>query len=183
MKMVSGWKWKFIRFRIRVVSAHVLQEHAKRWWLTKKVSEVMEKLGSYVMPGTQQEKSAVYVPLITGDQARGLIPLVNMEHEHAFSDSDVRLFETMANSMGVALENARLFDETQRLLKETEQRAAELAAVNTVSSALASELDLNALINLVGEQTRAIFNADIAYVALLDEASSRSTSPTPTAKN
>ena len=25
--------------------------------------------------------------------------------------------------MGVALENARLFDETQRLLKETEQRA------------------------------------------------------------
>jgi PAS domain-containing protein len=63
------------------------------------------------------------------------------------------------------------FDETQRLLKKTEQRAAELAAINTVSSALASELEVNALIKLVGEQTRAIFNADIIYVAFLDEAS------------
>ena len=41
-----------------------------------------------------------------------------------FNESDVRLLATLANSMSVALENARLFDETQRLLKETEQRAA-----------------------------------------------------------
>ena len=34
---------------------------------------------------------------------------------------------TIANSIGVAIENIRLFDETQRLLKETEQRAAEQA--------------------------------------------------------
>ena len=73
--------------------------------------------------------------------------------------------------MSVALENARLFDETQRLLKETEQRAAELATINTVSTALAGELDLNALIELVGEQIRNAFKADIAYVALLDEES------------
>ena len=150
------------------VSAHVLKTR-KTLVVNEKVSEVMEKLGSYVMPGTQQEKSAVYVPLITGDQARGLISLVNMEHEHAFSDSDVRLLETIANSMSVALENARLFNETQRLLKETEQHAAELAAINTVSTALVSELDLNALIKLAGEQTRASFKADIAYIALLDD--------------
>ena len=40
----------------------------------------------------------------------------------------MRLLQTVAASMGVALENARLFDETQRLFKETEQRAAELAS-------------------------------------------------------
>ena len=66
--------------------------------------------------------------MISGDKVRGLINLVNMEKENAFSESDVRLLETIANSMSVALENARLFDETQRLLKETEQRAAELAS-------------------------------------------------------
>jgi signal transduction histidine kinase len=75
-----------------------------------------------------------------------------------------------AAQAATAINNAWLFDETQRLLKETEQRAAELAAVNTVSTALVGELDLSALIHLVGEQTRTIFHADIAYVALLDEA-------------
>ena len=34
--------------------------------------------------------------------------------------------------MSVALESARLFDETNRLLKETEQRTAELAVINSV---------------------------------------------------
>ena len=46
--------------------------------------------------------------------------------------ADVRLLSTLASSMGVALENARLFDETKRLLAETDQRAAELAVINTV---------------------------------------------------
>ena len=34
-------------------------------------------------PGTQLEKSAVFVPLVAGDQARGLITLIDMEREHA----------------------------------------------------------------------------------------------------
>ncbi len=72
--------------------------------------------------------------------------------------------------MSVALENARLFDETQRLLQETERHAAELGTVNTVSQQLAGKLDLAALIELVGEQVRGVFKADIAYVALLDRA-------------
>ncbi|MEW5940027.1 MAG: GAF domain-containing protein, partial [Chloroflexota bacterium] len=114
-------------------------------------------------------KSALNVPLLVGNQVLGHVALENLDREHAFSESDVRLLETLANSMSVALENARLFDETQRLLKETEQRAAELETVNTISRALSGELDLAALIELIGEQIRRVFRADIAYVALLDE--------------
>ncbi len=116
-------------------------------------------------------KCSLTVPIRIQGKLFGAISLQNVDRENAFSDSDLRLLETLANSLSVALENARLFDETQRLLKETEQRAAELSAVNTVSSALASELDLDALIKLVGEQTRTIFNADIAFVALYDQPS------------
>ena len=53
------------------------------------------------------------------------------------ANADIRLLETLANSMSVALENARHFDETQRLLKETEQRNAELAVINSVQEGLA----------------------------------------------
>ena len=64
--------------------------------------------------------------------------------------------------MGVALENARLFDETQRLLKETEQRNAELAIINSVQAALAAELNIQGIYDAVGDKIREIFhNADM----------------------
>ncbi len=59
----------------------------------------------------------------------------------------------------VAIENARLFADSQR-------RATELATINTVSQQLAGKLELAPLLDLVGEQVRTVFRADIAYVAL-----------------
>ena len=59
--------------------------------------------------------------------------------------------------MGVALENARLFDETQRLLKETEQRATELAVINRIQEGMAAELDFQAIVDLVGDKLREVF--------------------------
>ncbi|MDX2031005.1 MAG: response regulator [Blastocatellia bacterium] len=54
--------------------------------------------------------------------------------------------------------------------QEISARAAELATVNHITQALSSQLDKNALIQLVGEQVREVFHASIAYVALLDRA-------------
>jgi GAF domain-containing protein len=126
----------------------------------------------FQIPSPHSEKdlneSYLGVPLMLGAEPKGIIG-IQSHRQNAFNESDVRLLQTLANSMSVALENARLFDETQRLLKETEQRASELATVNTISNALAGELDLNALIDLIGEQIRNAFSADVVYVALLDE--------------
>ena len=94
-----------------------------------------------------------------GGEAGGLVELLNMDREDAFSETDARLLSTVANAMGVALENARLFDETQRLLKETEQRAAELAIINSVQEGLASKLEMQAIYDLVGDKIREIFRA------------------------
>jgi signal transduction histidine kinase len=71
--------------------------------------------------------------------------------------------------MSVALENARLFSQTNKLLAETEQRATELQTVNNISIAMVSQLEFNALIKLVGEQMRKTFKADIVYLALHDQ--------------
>ena len=125
--------------------------------INENIEEVSARYGSFTLPGTQDEKSALYVPLIVGDQARGLINLVDIEKEHAFGDADVRLLQTLANSMSVALENARLFDETQRLFKESEQRAAELAIINSVQESLAAELNMQGIYDAVGDKIREIF--------------------------
>ena len=52
-------------------------------------------------------QSGMFVPLTVGDKVTGYVSLQNVDKENAFSESDVRLLETLANSMGVALENAR----------------------------------------------------------------------------
>ncbi|HEY6041069.1 MAG TPA: GAF domain-containing protein [Anaerolineae bacterium] len=131
--------------------------------------DVADELGMTITPGTEMMKSGVFVPLIAGTLVTGFVSLQNVDRENAFSESDVRLLQTLANSMSVALENARLFDETQRLLQETEKRNAELAAISTVSQALVAESELDSMIQLIGTQMRGIFNADIAYLALLDK--------------
>ncbi len=129
----------------------------------------MGEMGVTLVPGTDQSKAMVNVPIIGSDRVIGSIILENYERENAFSDSDVRLLSTVASSMGVALENARLFDETQRLFKAEQQRAAELATINSLSQTLASQLELEALTELVGEKIRETFGAQSVYVALYDK--------------
>src|SRR4029077_8466296 len=113
---------------------------------------------------TKEDKSAIYVPLVLGDQARGLISLGDLDREHTYSGTDVRLRQTLANAMSVALENARLFDETQRLFKESEQRAADLAIINSVQQSLAGELSMQGVYDAVGDKIRGVFRD--AYVGI-----------------
>ena len=128
--------------------------------------EMIIERGSSTIEGTEPPKSVVFAPMIVGDVVKGYISIQNVDRFDAFGEADVRLLQTLASSMSVALESARLFAETQ-------QRAAELATVNTVSQRLSGKLDLGGLIELVGEQVRMVFKADMAYVALLDRATGR----------
>jgi GAF domain-containing protein/CheY-like chemotaxis protein len=156
--------------------AHVLRTR-ETLVINENMAQTMEKFGSLLFKGTEMEKCAVYVPLVAGEHARGLIGLTDIEHEHAFGDSDVRLLQTLANAMSVALENARLFDETQRLFKQSEQRAAELAIINSVQEGLAAQLDFHAIIDLVGDKIAEIFRTPGMSIALYDRATNLQTIP------
>ena len=137
----------------------------------------MAALNLGVVEGTLPAMSGVFVPMFAGGELRGAISMQSVSREHAFSESDVRLLETLASSMSVALENARLFDETQRLLKESEQRAAELQIINSVQQGLASKLDMQGIYELVGEKIRAIFDAQVVVIGYRDELANLSRFP------
>jgi PAS domain S-box-containing protein len=128
--------------------------------------EVLERYGNPAVLSGDPPKSALFVPLVLGGRATGVVSLQNVDRPRAFDVDDQRLLTTLASSLSVALHNARL-------VHETRQRVAELATVNSVGHALSSQLDLDALIELVGEQVRETFEADIAYVALHDRPSGR----------
>jgi PAS domain S-box-containing protein len=129
-------------------------------------AEEAERYGNPAVLNGEPPQSALFVPLIVGGRATGVVSLQNVDRSHAYDEDDQRLLSTLAGSLSVALENARL-------VHETRQRVSELATVNSVGQALSSQLDLDALIELVGEQVRETFEADIAYVALHDESAGR----------
>ncbi len=112
------------------------------------------------VPGTDASLSSAEVPIVGGDRLLGSIIVESFEREHAFSDADVRLLQTVAAGMAVALDNARLFDETQRLLKETAQRNAELAVINSIQQGMAGSLDFEHIIELVGDKLRTVFDSE-----------------------
>ena len=129
--------------------------------INENFEEAYRQFGMRVLPGSEFPKSALYVPLMIGEKVTGYVSLQNVDKENAFSESDVRLLETLANSMSTALENARL-------LKETEQRTAELAVINGVQEALAKEMDIQAIYDLVGNRIRDLFDAQVVGIATFD---------------
>jgi GAF domain-containing protein/CheY-like chemotaxis protein len=122
-------------------------------------------------------QSGLWAPLVVGDEARGVISLQNLDRENVFSESDVRLLTTLASSLSVALENARLFDETKRQKIEADERAGELTVINEIGAALAEQMDYDAVIELVGDRLAAMFKSKDMFIALVDEATDQITFP------
>ncbi len=77
------------------------------------------------------------VPIIVGERVIGVVD-VQSYRKDAFDEDNVRLLTTLAANMGVALENARLFQETNR-------RANETAALNEIGREISATLDQNAV--------------------------------------
>ena len=116
------------------LASHVIQS---RQPLILRSADEAAAYGAYYPPEAAElnptiTQSYLGVPIIVSENLIGLIS-VHSYSKDAFDQNSVHLLSTIANNIGVAIENARLLDETQRLLKETEQRAAELATINTVS--------------------------------------------------
>ena len=150
--------------------AHVLRT-GKTLLINEGIEEAIRQYASASLApdDPRRPKAQLTVPLRVGDQVRGMLTLSNLEHEYAYSDADVRLLETLAGSMSVALENARLFDETQRLLKETERRSSELAVINSIQQGMAAELSFQGIVDVVGDKLRELFGSDNLAIMWNDE--------------
>src|SRR4029453_1094260 len=123
-----------------------------------------QRIGTH--PGSDQARSICAVPLLAGDRMYGGLLLENHERDSSFSPSQVRLLETVASSMTVALLNARSY-EAER------QRAAELAIINGVQQALAGELDIQGGYDAVGDKLREVFPKSLEGIRVVDRASGR----------
>lgn len=108
----------------------------------------------------QAPASMIYLPLIAQDRVLGVLSVQSFR-KNAYTPEHLSLLENLATFTTIALDNSSAY-------KLVEQRAAELATVNRITQALSTQLDKDAIIQLVGEQVRQTFRAPLAYVAMLD---------------
>ncbi|MGQ0601041.1 MAG: GAF domain-containing protein, partial [Anaerolineales bacterium] len=74
------------------------------------------------------------VPIIVGNDVIGILNVQSISQEGLFDESDVRLMTIIAANLGVAIENARLFQQTQTALAETEALYQASADLNTAQN-------------------------------------------------
>ncbi len=111
-------------------------------------------------------KSAVFVPMIVGDVVKGSVSLQNVDRENAFTESDLRLLTTLANSMSVAIENARLFDETKLLLAETERGKKNVELLSEIGKKITASLDFEKIFYKLYEHINQLADASIFGVGI-----------------
>ena len=117
----------------------------------------------YKVPQGELPKSLLVTPVPQKESSENkvMLALMDIDSGKTFSETDANLLETIANSMSIALENARL-------LKETEEHNAQLAVINSVQEGLASKLDLPGIYTLVGDTISEVTQAGVVLIARWD---------------
>lgn len=107
-------------------------------------------------------RSALWVPVERQDELLGVLSVLSTR-PNAFTAQDERLLVLFANQAAVAIENARLFNQTEQGLRR-------LAALNGIDKAITSSLDLNVTLDIFLDNVLRELGVDAALVSLLDTA-------------
>jgi GAF domain-containing protein len=126
--------------------------------LTRDRRVAMEKEGLQAMAS---------VPLKAKDAALGIM-VITSRVPRAFTSQDLGLLSAIGNQTGMAIENARLYAETQRRLQEQ-------TALREAGAAISSTLDLEAVLSRIAEQMGQAVDATSAYISIYESETMAST--------
>jgi putative nucleotidyltransferase with HDIG domain len=116
-------------------------------------------------------KCSVFAPLLAKGQVIGVLQAhspgsAGGNASGGFGHDDADLLATVANTAAVAIENARLFAETQRRLMR-------LQALRTIDLAISSSMDAHISLRVLVDQAATHLGVDAVDVLLLDNDSHR----------
>ncbi len=121
-------------------------------WDTHNLTPVKELLSTDKVP-----KSFLGVPVLIGNRVLGMMAVQDFERDDAYDDTLLGQFITVAAQAAVAIQNARLFEESQR-------RKMQLTTAAEISKAATSILDVSELLSNTVNLLRERFK--LYYVAI-----------------
>jgi signal transduction histidine kinase len=110
-------------------------------------------------PNHPPMKSFLGVPIVLRGVAYGNLYLTEKAGGEDFTDEDSELSQLLAAQAAVAIENARLYENSTRWLRQLE-------SLNEVGNALSSELELEPLLGLVARRLQELVDAKLVLIAL-----------------
>ena len=156
-----GTSEEFVQtFRLNIhdgVGGHVMR--TQKTYVVR--DSLQEPLFNYAPARREGVRAWICAPLVSKGESIGLLYALN-EYPTDFTDEQVKLATLLANQAAIAIVNARLFEETEQRLRESN-------ALFRVAQALAQNLSLDQLLNLLVEQTvQSVPNVEKAVIHLLD---------------
>jgi signal transduction histidine kinase len=112
-------------------------------------------------PGHPPMGSFLGVPILLRGVAYGNLYLTEKERGESFTEEDEELVTLLAGQAAVAVENARLYEAATRWSRQ-------LQSLNEMGNALATETDLERLLDLVVSRLRELVGARLVGLALPD---------------
>jgi len=130
-------------------------------------------------PGIGDEiyTSQVSVPIMIQGQNR-LVGILNINSliRREFDHDELEFLQTVAGELGISIENARQYSNTDEQLR---QKVSELATLQRVSRIVASTLDLSEVIRLITEQAVELLHAEAAAIFRPAPSRKRGVHPAP----
>ncbi|MBI3244798.1 MAG: GAF domain-containing protein [Chloroflexi bacterium] len=105
--------------------------------------------------------SIVGWPLKSGAQVVGVLGVSHLEEGRNFSNSEIEILERFAQLASIVLDNARLFQEADRHLKQ-------LQSLRKIDMTITASLDLRTTLDAILDQVATHFTVDAADILLLN---------------
>lgn len=110
----------------------------------------------------ERARSYLGIPLLMADKVTGILSIQSYQPE-VFSPEQIQALEIIASQAAIAIENARLYNETR-------QRAEEMALLYEIGLELSADLNMSQVLRNLLDKCRQLLPMDSFYVAIYEQA-------------
>jgi methyl-accepting chemotaxis protein len=144
----------------------VMQERSSVLIQTDDIDEVLKRYPSLAPTFRAGLRSLMAIPLISKDQVVGILHLRSVKAK-AYTETDVKLAESIGSQIAGAIANTRLYSERKRAEEKLERLAREQEIVAKIGRIVGSTLEIDKVYELFAEETRKIVPFDRISITII----------------
>ena len=140
--------------------------------LLPSIAQAIEQQSAVISEYQQDEETgfSLTLPVQYADEVVGVLGFQSEELQN-LNEAELSAVEEIVEQVGLALENQRLFDQTQIALSQTETQAHRLTQLNELGASLTSTTSVHDIYAITALHIANMFGADRASIALWNEQS------------